>query len=137
MDYKKVYDNIIERGLVRFNSIYTYCEVHHITPKCMGGSEDDSNKVRLTYREHFLAHWLLHLIYPNDSKLEYAFMVMAYGKGIKLTRFTPSSKILLEKKLLSRIKPRKKRKNKKKEYTTEQMLAESLAQYLLFSVSLT
>jgi hypothetical protein len=36
-----------------------YCERHHILPRSMGGSDDQANIVKLTYREHFLAHWLL------------------------------------------------------------------------------
>jgi hypothetical protein len=36
-----------------------YSEVHHILPRSMGGGDEASNLVRLTYREHFLAHWLL------------------------------------------------------------------------------
>lgn len=34
-------------------------ERHHIKPRCLGGTNDKKNIVRLTYREHFLAHWLL------------------------------------------------------------------------------
>jgi hypothetical protein len=36
-----------------------YTELHHIFPRCMGGGNAIINLVRLTYREHFLAHWLL------------------------------------------------------------------------------
>lgn len=34
-------------------------EVHHILPKSMGGSNEKHNLVKLTTREHFLAHLLL------------------------------------------------------------------------------
>lgn len=34
-------------------------EKHHILPKSLGGSNERSNIVCLTYREHFIAHWLL------------------------------------------------------------------------------
>lgn len=36
-----------------------YCERHHVLPKSLGGSNAKRNLIRLTYREHFLAHWLL------------------------------------------------------------------------------
>ena len=36
-----------------------YSERHHITPRALGGGNNKANIVRLTYREHFLAHWLL------------------------------------------------------------------------------
>jgi hypothetical protein len=34
-------------------------EYHHIIPRCMGGSDDKANIVKLTTREHFICHWLL------------------------------------------------------------------------------
>lgn len=34
-------------------------ESHHIVPKSIAGSNDKANLVLLTFREHFLAHWLL------------------------------------------------------------------------------
>lgn len=36
-----------------------YCEKHHIIPKSLGGSDDQSNLIMLTAREHFIAHRLL------------------------------------------------------------------------------
>lgn len=36
-----------------------YIEKHHIIPKSLGGSNKIENIVSLTYREHFLCHWLL------------------------------------------------------------------------------
>ena len=34
-------------------------ERHHITPKCLGGTNDKINLVFLTLKEHFVGHWLL------------------------------------------------------------------------------
>jgi hypothetical protein len=34
-------------------------ETHHIVPRSLGGTNGKDNLVHLTYREHFLAHWLL------------------------------------------------------------------------------
>jgi hypothetical protein len=36
-----------------------YVEKHHRIPKSLGGSNDKANIVRLSFRKHFLAHWLL------------------------------------------------------------------------------
>lgn len=36
-----------------------YVEKHHIVPRSMGGTNEKSNIVKLTFRKHFLAHWLL------------------------------------------------------------------------------
>lgn len=35
------------------------CEVHHILPKCVGGDNSENNLVRLSVKNHFLAHLLL------------------------------------------------------------------------------
>ena len=55
--YKGWYDQIMDRAKDRV--IDGYSERHHIVPRTLGGSNDKSNIVRLTYREHFLAHWCL------------------------------------------------------------------------------
>lgn len=40
-----------------------YVERHHILPRALGGTDDSSNLVALTAREHFVAHVLLAKIY--------------------------------------------------------------------------
>jgi len=59
--YKKIYDNIITNAFnedrKKCNDVYY--EKHHIIPKSLGGSDDESNMVLLTVREHIIAHWLL------------------------------------------------------------------------------
>jgi hypothetical protein len=42
----------------------------------MGGDNSKSNLVLLTAREHFIAHWLLIRIYPDNYKLAFAFFAM-------------------------------------------------------------
>jgi hypothetical protein len=44
-----------------------YYETHHILPKSLGGTEDDENLVRLTAREHFIAHLLLWKMTQDDT----------------------------------------------------------------------
>lgn len=80
MNYSKLYDNLI-------NSAKTapkpdvYKETHHIMPLCIGGSDDNSNLVALTARQHYLAHWLLYKIH-RTTKLVYAWHGMSrIGKG--------------------------------------------------------
>ena len=67
--FLKVYDSFIkirlERGLDK-SKLTGYYEKHHIIPKCMGGLNEDSNYVLLTYREHIFAHKLLCRIYPDE-----------------------------------------------------------------------
>jgi hypothetical protein len=57
-EYKRTYDRLMERakGRVKVKGVH---DNHHIVPKSLGGSNEKSNIVALTYREHFLAHWLL------------------------------------------------------------------------------
>jgi hypothetical protein len=55
--YKVWHDNIIARGKNRVLTCYT--EKHHIIPKCLGGSNNEDNLVRLTAKEHFIVHMLL------------------------------------------------------------------------------
>jgi ribosomal protein S27AE len=57
MDYLKHYNLLIESRRTLVRDVYT--ENHHIIPKCYGGTDDPSNIVALTAREHFVAHWLL------------------------------------------------------------------------------
>jgi hypothetical protein len=55
--YSQTYYSIIERAKSRL--IEGYTETHHIVPRSMGGSDDDTNLVKLTAREHFICHLLL------------------------------------------------------------------------------
>lgn len=81
MDYKKIYNQIIERAQTRV--LEGYKEKHHIVPKCLGGKDDKENLVELTAREHFICHMLLCEIYPDNKKLWYALFLMSIGKKTK------------------------------------------------------
>ncbi len=74
MDYQKIYDNLVQSRKNRL--IDGYVEKHHIIPKCLGGTDDKDNLVILTYREHFIAHWLLVKIHKTHSGINYAFLCM-------------------------------------------------------------
>ena len=45
-----------------------YFEIHHIVPRALGGGDEPSNLIELTYREHFLAHWLLTKMLDGRAK---------------------------------------------------------------------
>lgn len=77
MQYNKIYTNIIERA--KYRQLKGYSEKHHIIPRCLGGTDDKSNIVTLTYREHFLCHKLLCKIYPGNLKLICAISFMIYS----------------------------------------------------------
>lgn len=59
MNYKKIYDSLIFKRKFLEPVIEGYKELHHIIPRCMGGSESEDNLVFLTAREHYVAHRLL------------------------------------------------------------------------------
>lgn len=73
-----IQDIINSRG--QWNPPSDYWEGHHIIPKCLGGSgharQQHSNIIRLTAAEHFTAHKLLAELFPDNSKLTYAFWAM-------------------------------------------------------------
>jgi hypothetical protein len=70
--YEKWYASIIENAKDR--KLDCYKETHHIVPRSLGGTDDKSNLVDLTAREHFICHWLLVHIHkgPAQHKMVYA-----------------------------------------------------------------
>ena len=91
MDYKKNYYDYIAyvKTLGRKRSgthskNYIYYEVHHIIPRCFGGEGEKRewkthpNLVLLTAREHYLAHYLLWKMYPNNKKIFLGFEMMQW-----------------------------------------------------------
>jgi hypothetical protein len=84
MDYKLIYDRIIEGSIKR--EILGYSELHHIVPKCIGGNNNKENIARLTAKEHFVCHLLLCEIYPNNKSLKYAAFAMCRWNGGEVKR---------------------------------------------------
>jgi predicted Zn-ribbon and HTH transcriptional regulator len=96
MNYQRIYDQIIDRAKNRISPI-GYYETHHIVPKCLGGSDDPENLANLTAREHFICHWLLTRIYPEDRKLSYALWCMCNMKAhVRHGYYTVSSRLYEE-----------------------------------------
>lgn len=77
MNYKKIYEDLINNCKLK-NKEEKYIEHHHIIPLCIGGDNDISNIVLLKPREHYLAHKLLHYIYPENNSLKYAYLMMVF-----------------------------------------------------------
>jgi len=77
MDYKNIYDRLIETAKrENIDDKSKYFEKHHIIPKSLGGTDEESNLVNLTFRQHYVAHELLIKIYPNSKKLIHALWMM-------------------------------------------------------------
>ena len=84
MNYKLIYDALIERARQR-ELKDVYFEKHHVVPKCMGGSNDRENIVKLLAREHFISHELLVQIHPNKKELLYSFNLMCNSDKYGMT----------------------------------------------------
>src|SRR6185503_15467695 len=80
MNYQKIYNSLVERSKIRTGEI-SNPEIHHIIPRCMGGSDDKINLVRLSSREHFLAHLLLAKIHPKHPGVWYSAHILEDFKG--------------------------------------------------------
>ena len=79
MNYIKHYELLIYRAKNR-EIVEGYTENHHIIPTCLNGPNTSENKVKLTAREHFIAHAVLAKIYKGTShghKLISAFRYMS------------------------------------------------------------
>jgi hypothetical protein len=78
MNYRKIYDGLIQKRkdfpVFRKDQ---YCERHHIIPHCMSGSDKKENLIDLLAEEHFMAHYLLTKIYPENYSLLSAFVIMS------------------------------------------------------------
>lgn len=67
-----------ERDLIKDGS---YFNVHHIIPRSLRGTENESNLIKLTHREHYIVHMILHYCY--GEKLSYAFYYMSNKMNLK------------------------------------------------------
>jgi 5-methylcytosine-specific restriction endonuclease McrA len=73
--YSQCYYNIIDRAKSRDLPKEIYTESHHIIPKSLGGSNDQSNLVKLTAREHFICHLLLPKMLTGIAKRKMSFAI--------------------------------------------------------------
>lgn len=90
MDYIRIYNKITDNGKNRI--LAGYVEIHHIIPKCMGGTNDKWNLVKLTPKEHFICHLLLCEIYPKNQKLRFALWNMCNVSRDYQERYKVSAK---------------------------------------------
>lgn len=84
LNYRKIYDNLVSKAKLRGldkNKFNSYCEIHHIKPRSIGGSDSIDNLVMLTGREHYIAHMLLWKMFPENKSLVYAANMMCNRFG--------------------------------------------------------
>ncbi len=93
MNYQKIYDRLITYA--KYQETPSNYEVHHILPRSMGGKDTNSNLVKLTYRQHYVAHRLLEKITKgthNHHKMIKAVILMS-GKEDKWISSTSYEKL--------------------------------------------
>lgn len=83
MNYRRIYDLIIESARNQKRSKKTHIlENHHIIPRCLKGTDDETNLVLLTPKEHYVCHRLLAKLYPHNNGLYNAWFLMSMRDGI-------------------------------------------------------
>ena len=80
------YHRFIDR--LRNQVVDGYCEKHHILPRSLGGSDDPSNIIRLTVRQHYIAHWMLWKAYGGAMAVAFDYMSGIKRYGSRLTSRT-------------------------------------------------
>ena len=95
MNYSTIYDSLIQRARTRKPPI-GYNEMHHVVPRSLGGSNDASNLVLLTAKEHYLAHRILAKIKYDDKisakKMCAAWLLMLAKTPSMPERYKPTSR---------------------------------------------
>ena len=85
MNWSRHYNALMEQA--RDRDLNGYSERHHVLPKCMGGTDAKENLVRLTAKEHFIAHKLLIRMHPEVRGLWLALIAMGRIPAFKARIF--------------------------------------------------
>jgi hypothetical protein len=86
--YVNRYNKFIDS--LRNQVVEGYTEKHHIIPRSHGGTHDDSNLIRLTPRQHYVAHWMLWKAYGKEMTTAFHYMsgIKRYGKRLNSKTFS-------------------------------------------------
>ena len=86
--YTTWYINLISSAQNRILEQGTYTEKHHIIPKSLGGDDSRENLIRLTAKEHFVAHMLLVRMTAGvyHRKMSFALWRMTQDNGVRNSR---------------------------------------------------
>lgn len=74
--YIERYNRLIKYCKNRTLNDEEYSEIHHIIPRCMSGDNGATNLIRLSAKEHYLAHWMLWKAYGTPGLVGAFFMMM-------------------------------------------------------------
>ena len=76
--YYKIIASAQERNHIKIlNDVY---QTHHIIPRCFGGTNDVTNLVVLTYKEHRVCHRLLINMTSSDAKYKMMYAYKLFNK---------------------------------------------------------
>lgn len=89
MDYKEIYKRFIHKYKSQIVDSNIYYEKHHIIPKAHLGTDELSNVILLTYKQHTFAHRLLWKAYGKPTDLM-AYMLMS-GTEVDVRRARQSA----------------------------------------------
>ena len=82
--YTTWYTAITDRARTR--KLDGYTEQHHVIPKSLNGTDDKTNLVDLTAREHFICHWLLTKMYTGEAKSKMIYALNGMKRNGKFTQ---------------------------------------------------
>lgn len=107
--YFKIINNAKLKILVEIKNT----EIHHITPKSLGGTNEKQNLVRLSYREHYLCHLLLTKMVLGESKykMAWALMLLSSKRKVKNSHQFDKARRILSEASINRPKSTEWRKN--------------------------
>lgn len=94
--YYKTYNQLIDKCLRMEKEGYPedmYTEIHHILPRCQGGTNKKCNLVRMPARYHIIAHMLLSSAFPNEKGLVFAVNAMFLRSNSNILRENSINKI--------------------------------------------
>lgn len=81
MNYQELYHRFLSTRPTRIKKRFSLLETHHILPRSLGGTNDSSNLIHLTPREHFFAHLLLFKFNKGTAKSKMAFALKRMAQG--------------------------------------------------------
>lgn len=110
--YTRIYDLIIANAKLRDHKKQPFdgYQTHHIIPRCMGGSDDPTNLVVLSYKEHRVCHRLLIGMTEGKDRYKMMYAYKLFNKNYDIS-WIPSRGIHLYKpeQYVKAVKTRKKR----------------------------
>ena len=91
--YERWYNTLISTRKLRTFPDNVYTEKHHIIPRSLGGSNEPSNIVKLSPREHFIAHLLLARIHSGARGMRMVHALRRMLTGGNGNRYIPNSRM--------------------------------------------